>query len=152
MKLLIEHANLTVPSIDEATKFLGTAFPDFNVRGRGHLHGDASRGEWVHFGNDESYLALQQNGEPSGRSDRAYTNDGINHLGFVVEDMQDLLQRMASAGYEPTAASALEGHPYRQRAYFFDKNGFEDKRLRAIGFESAEIFAQRIEAAFTANL
>jgi len=35
---------------------------------------------------------------------------------------------------------------------FFDKNGFEDKRLRAIGFEGAEIFSQRIEAAFTANL
>jgi len=35
---------------------------------------------------------------------------------------------------------------------FFDKNGFEDKRLRAIGFEDAEIFVQRIEAAFTANL
>jgi len=35
---------------------------------------------------------------------------------------------------------------------FFDKNGFEDKRLRAVGLESAEIFAQRIEAAFTANL
>lgn len=35
---------------------------------------------------------------------------------------------------------------------FFDKNGFEDKRLRAVGLEEAEIFVQRIEAAFTANL
>jgi len=35
---------------------------------------------------------------------------------------------------------------------FFDKNGYEDKRLRAIGFEEADIFTQRIEAAFTANL
>jgi thioredoxin:protein disulfide reductase len=35
---------------------------------------------------------------------------------------------------------------------FFDKNGFEDKRLRAIGLEEAEVFAQRIEAAFSANL
>jgi thiol:disulfide interchange protein DsbD len=35
---------------------------------------------------------------------------------------------------------------------FFDENGFEDKRLRAIGFEEASIFTQRIEAAFTANL
>ncbi|MBV1910340.1 MAG: protein-disulfide reductase DsbD [Kangiellaceae bacterium] len=35
---------------------------------------------------------------------------------------------------------------------FFDKNGFEDKRLRAIGLEDAEVFVQRIEAAFTANL
>ncbi len=35
---------------------------------------------------------------------------------------------------------------------FFDKNGFEDKRLRAVGLEEAKIFVQRIEAAFTANL
>ncbi len=35
---------------------------------------------------------------------------------------------------------------------FFDKNGFEDKRLRAVGLEEAEVFVQRIEAAFTANL
>jgi thiol:disulfide interchange protein DsbD len=35
---------------------------------------------------------------------------------------------------------------------FFDKNGFEDKRLRAIGLEDAEVFVQRINAAFTTNL
>ncbi|MCF6193964.1 MAG: protein-disulfide reductase DsbD [Kangiellaceae bacterium] len=35
---------------------------------------------------------------------------------------------------------------------FFDKNGYEDKRLREIGFEEADIFTQRIEASFTANL
>ena len=31
---------------------------------------------------------------------------------------------------------------------FFDKNGNEDKRLRAIGFENADIFVKRINAAF----
>ena len=35
---------------------------------------------------------------------------------------------------------------------FFDKNGYEDKRLRAVGYEDADIFVQRIDAAFTANL
>jgi len=35
---------------------------------------------------------------------------------------------------------------------FFDKNGYEDKRLRAVGLEDADIFAQRIDAAFNANL
>jgi len=35
---------------------------------------------------------------------------------------------------------------------FFDNNGFEDKRLRATGFENAETFVQRIEAAYTVNL
>ncbi len=34
----------------------------------------------------------------------------------------------------------------------FDKNGYEDKRLRAIGFEEADVFVERLRAAFTANL
>ena len=32
MKLLLEHANITVQSIDEAKRFLEIAFPDFSVR------------------------------------------------------------------------------------------------------------------------
>ncbi len=35
---------------------------------------------------------------------------------------------------------------------FFDKNGKEEQRLRAVGFEEADIFTQRIKAAFIANL
>lgn len=35
---------------------------------------------------------------------------------------------------------------------FFNKNGYEDKRLRAIGFEDADIFTRRIKAALTTNL
>lgn len=35
---------------------------------------------------------------------------------------------------------------------FFDKNGYEDKRLRAVGFEDAETFSRRIDAAFSVNL
>ena len=125
MKLLIEHANITVTSIDEATKFLATAFPEFRVRGGGYLQGGPESGDWVHFGNDESYLALQQNRQPSPRSDTTYTNDGINHLGFVVDDMPALVQRMGSAGYQSTPTSIMDGHPHRRRAYFFDGNGFE---------------------------
>ena len=125
MKLLIEHANITVRSIDEAKKFLATAFPGFEVRGGGYLHGNEDLGDWVHFGNAESYIALQQNRQHSGREDTTYTHDGVNHLGFVVDDMQDLVQRMGSAGYEPTTASVMEGHRHRRRAYFFDGNGFE---------------------------
>ncbi len=125
MKLLIEHANITVGSTDEAMRFLGTAFPEFRVRGQGFLAGGESTGRWTHFGTDETYLALQENAVPSGRSDVTYTNDGINHLGFVIEGMDALVERMADEGYHPTDASAMEGHPYRRRAYFKDQNGFE---------------------------
>jgi hypothetical protein len=125
MKLLIEHANITVGSTEEAIRFLGTAFPDFKVRGKGFLGGGESTGTWTHFGNDETYLALQENAESSGRSDLTYTNDGINHMGFVIEEMDALVDRMADEGYHPSDASAMGGHPYRRRAYFKDENGFE---------------------------
>ncbi len=138
MKLLIEHANITVASTEEAKRFLGTAFPDFRVRGEGFLHGGESSGTWVHFGNDETYLALQENREHTGRSDVPYTNDGINQLGFVVDDMDDLVSRMSAAGYHPTAASAMEGHPYRKRAYFLDKNDFEWEFVEYLSSDPAE--------------
>ena len=138
MKLLIEHANITVASTEEAKRFLGTAFPDFRVRGKGFLYGDESSGTWVHFGNDETYLALQENKEHTARSDVPYTNDGINHLGFVVDDMDDLVSRMSAAGYHPTAASAIEGHPYRKRAYFLDKNDFEWEFVEYLSSDPAE--------------
>ncbi len=125
MKLLIEHANITVASIDEAKAFLGLAFPDFRERGRGYLQGGEEAGEWMHFGNDETYLALQQNRQHSDRRDSTYENDGINHLGFVTDNLDELLERMEEAGYKPSDASVLDGHPFRRRAYLFDKNGFE---------------------------
>ena len=35
---------------------------------------------------------------------------------------------------------------------FFDKNGHEEIRLRAVGFEEADVFTQRIKAAFSTSL
>ena len=134
----LEHANITVPSTQEAQRFLGTAFPDFRVRGEGFLNADESAGTWVHFGDDENYIALQENGHHSARSDVTYTNDGINHLGFVIEDMEALLRRMGGAGYEPTDASALEGNPHRRRAYFHDGNGFEWEFVEYLSEQPAE--------------
>jgi catechol 2,3-dioxygenase-like lactoylglutathione lyase family enzyme len=119
----LEHANITVQSIEEAKKFLGLAFPGFQVRGQGLLAD--GQGSWTHFGNDDTYIALQQNGNHSPHSGTTYTNDGINHMGFVVDDMAELVERMGSGGYEPTDASSLDDHPYRRRAYFMDNNGFE---------------------------
>ncbi|XOV89047.1 MAG: VOC family protein [Pseudomonadota bacterium] len=121
----LEHANVTVGSIDEAVRFLGAAFPHFRRRGGGHLHDDPDLGEWVHFGDDECYIALQQNVLHAGRVDIPYSNDGINHLGFVVESLDQLLLRLAELNYHPTEASVLDGHPHRRRAYIIDGNGFE---------------------------
>lgn len=41
MKLQIEHANITVKSIQDAIRFLSAAFPDFVERG--------GKGRWAPF-------------------------------------------------------------------------------------------------------
>lgn len=90
----------------------------------GFLHGDENPGDWVHFGNDDYYVALQQNREHSVRNDTRYVHDGINHLGFVVEDVNALIDKLRSAGYLLTEGSAID-EPWRKRVYFVDGNGFE---------------------------
>ncbi len=121
----MEHANITVKSIDEAVKFLKLAFPEGLERGSGAMHGDPRLGQWVHFGTDEHYVALQENSQHSGKHDVTYTHDGINHIGFAVEDLDQLIVRMQREGYELSAASAMDSHPHRRRAYIFDGNGVE---------------------------
>lgn len=62
--------------------------------------GDASLGRWVHFGNESSYVALQENSRPGGRRDTTYENDGINHIGFNVTGLDEIMARLDEAGYE----------------------------------------------------
>ena len=121
----LEHANITVRSVDEAVRFLKIVFPDCDIRGGGDIYGDPARGRWLHFGNDQFYMALQQNGKHSGRQDTTYHHDGINHLGFVVTELDDIISRLKVAGYELSPESAMKDHPHRRRAYFFDGNDVE---------------------------
>ena len=123
--MFLEHANLTVRSIEEATRFLKIVFPDSGVRGGGDLHGDPDQGRWLHFGSDQCYVALQENSEHSGTRETTYQHDGINHLGFAVKDLPGIVARLEAAGYELSPASAMDAHPHRRRAYFFDGNNVE---------------------------
>lgn len=121
----LEHANITVKSLDESIRLLKTAFPQAEIRGQGSLHGGSKGGRWAHFGNASFYVALQENAQHSARQDMTYEHDGINHIGFVVTDLDDLIARMTAQGYSMTPASALDSHPARRRAYFFDGNAIE---------------------------
>lgn len=93
------------------------------VRGEGRLSGEPGR--WLHFGDDQNYLALQQINRGTAAEIAGYLESGVNHLGFVVRDLPDLTERLKAAGYEMTAASAMGHHPHRDRAYFIDRCGYE---------------------------
>lgn len=109
----LEHANLNVGSIDETVRFLTTAFPEFRVRGEGVTGGR----RWAHVGTDETYLALNEvGGAPT-------AGGAFNHLGYVVDDVDAIAARMASAGYRE--GFVAPPHPHRKRRYFHDADDIE---------------------------
>ena len=123
MKCRIEHANLTVKSTDEAIRFLTTAFPDFKVRGDGQSDNGEFQKHWLHVGTDQTYFALEEitPGTESGR--KPYRDPGVNHVGFVVDDLEALISRLETAGYE--TGDLAEEIDIRKRTYIFDGNGVE---------------------------
>jgi catechol 2,3-dioxygenase-like lactoylglutathione lyase family enzyme len=118
MKIRPEHANLIVRDIDGMIHFLTTAFPDFRVRSRG----DNLRGEWAHVGNDETYVALNSATRSSAEPWEPYGGaPGLNHLGYEVDDVAALAERLRTAGYEDSTYP--NAHPHRRRVYFHDAEG-----------------------------
>jgi catechol 2,3-dioxygenase-like lactoylglutathione lyase family enzyme len=118
MAARLEHANINVGNIDEAIRFVTTAFPEFHVRGRGEVDGRP----WVHVGTESSYLALNElDGEarPSGE----FGSEPLNHLGFVVDKAEELAARLIAAGYRE--GFVAPPHRYRIRKYFLDADGNE---------------------------
>lgn len=117
----MEHANITVSSIEQAEAFLKLAFPEFRERGEG----TSDRKRWVHFGTDETYVALEEMKEKT-PSDRApYQDPGINHIGFVVEDVEGIAAKMKREGFRTGEVSVEGDGPYRKRVYIFDGVGIE---------------------------
>lgn len=113
----LEHANLSVRNTEAMKKFIMTAFPDFRLRGGAT---DRQGRPWCHVGNDDFYIALQSVPESTPRA--PYDNaTGLNHLGWEVDDLDALEQRMVAAGFPRNMAA--DDHPARNRHYFHDPDG-----------------------------
>lgn len=118
MAARLEHANINVGNIDEAIRFITTAFPEFRVRGRGEVEGRP----WVHVGTDTSYLALNEF-QSDAKRDPQFGEEPLNHLGFVVDDAEELAERLRAAGFQE--GFVAPAHRYRIRKYFLDGDGNE---------------------------
>ena len=123
MPVYIEHANITVPDLDEAITFLTTAFPEFQVRGRGESDTDAGPKQWLHLGTDATYIALEQHVEATDSGRRPYRDNGVNHIAFVVDDVDGVMDRLMAGGYRE--GIPVEPHPHRKRTYVHDHGGME---------------------------
>lgn len=118
----LEHANLVVKDIQPSIDFLLTAFPQWQVRGEGESQWAGQARNWAHIGDDDYYLTLNDGAEGDNRDLRGIT-PGLAHLGFVVDDVDDLKKRLTAKGY----AIDIEGRqqPYRKTVYFIDPSGFQ---------------------------
>lgn len=113
----IEHLNLTVSDIDRSVAFYGRLF-GFRIRWQG-ASSDGSRA--VHLGDDRCFLAMFE-AATSGRFTKDYDTVGPNHLGFVVDDLDAMRDRLRSLGVDPHHEAGYE--PGR-RLYFRDPDGIE---------------------------
>ncbi len=119
MTVYVEHANITVSDLDGAVRFLQCALPELVVRGHGEAHGR----RWLHIGTDDTYIALEQPPELGTTRRHPYADPGVNHVGFAVDDVDAVAERLRVAGYQEGIGA--ETHPHRRRLYFYDGDGNE---------------------------
>jgi catechol 2,3-dioxygenase-like lactoylglutathione lyase family enzyme len=119
MPIRLEHANLHVSNVDEMLRFIKAAFPAFKIR---YDSGKNNPEHWVHIGSEDTYLAIYQATQKAISPATPYSGrPGINHLGFVVNDVKVIQQRLLKAGFEETTLQ--NNHPGRKRIYFYDAEG-----------------------------
>lgn len=118
----LEHLNLVVSDLQATRDFIQTAFPEWEVRGQGENEWYGKVRSWLHVGTDEYYLTLNQGGYESNRDLKGHS-PGLAHIGFNVDDMDGIAQRLQAKGYDIATIGA--DHPFRKTIYFIDPAGFE---------------------------
>ncbi|MCG8575215.1 MAG: VOC family protein [Flavobacteriales bacterium] len=116
-KVYLEHANITVSNINEAVRFFQTAFPQFTIRGGG----GEGKDKWLHLGDEHTYIALNQGKEEKLNNHPDYHVQGINHIGFVVDNVAEISERLEKAGFVRDYPKQIQ--KYRIRDYYADADG-----------------------------
>ena len=113
--MFLEHINMTVSDLDRSVEFY-TRLLGLKVRWRGETSNGSPA---AHVGDDRCYLALFQATSP-GKAVDDYSSPGLNHFGFVVDDLDAARQRVVELGAKVHAEMDYE--PGR-RAYLFAPDG-----------------------------
>jgi len=129
----LEHVNLVVKEIQPSLEFILTAFPEWKVRGEGRGEWAGEARNWLHVGDDDYYLTLNDGAQGAIR-DLKGINPGLAHLGFVVEDVEAVIERLNAKGYNVDILG--RDHPYRKTVYYIDPNGFQFEFMQYLSEEA----------------
>ena len=114
----IEHVNVTVRDPERSAQLMHDLF-GWNIRWQGPA---ISGGRSIHVGDDRFYMAFYTK-DGADTPDEAFRKGRpLNHVGIVVDDLDDAERRVVAAGLEPFNHGDYE--PGR-RFYFFDFDGTE---------------------------
>ena len=115
----LEHVNVTVSDPKEMAGILEDLF-EWKIRWEGAAK---DNGYTVHVGDDEAYLALYSPNKPLAEGGISYSvQQGLNHIGVVVPDIQAVENRVINAGYTPHNHADYEPG---KRFYFDGPEGIE---------------------------
>jgi predicted enzyme related to lactoylglutathione lyase len=114
----IEHVNVTVSDPARSAAMLINLF-DWHIRwnGKAQMGGDT-----IHVGNDQFYLAVYAMTPDPDNVLHHQKGAPLNHIGIVVDDLEEIERRVAAMGLIPFGHGDYE--PGR-RFYFFDHDGIE---------------------------
>lgn len=120
-KARLEHVNFTVPDPKKTAGWLCELF-GWKIRWEG---GSIHNGFTVHVGGEDSYFAIYTgpNHDPKAGADTSYNQiGGLNHVGIVVDDLDQIEAKVKKLGFETHSHADYE--PGR-RFYFHDDDGIE---------------------------
>ncbi len=115
----LEHLNFTVTDAKKTADMMCQLF-GWKIRWQGS---SIYNGQSIHVGTDAQYLALYSNERVTqGEASTYESSGGLNHIGVVVEDLDEAEQKILAAGYETTNHDDYD--PGR-RFYFTDEDDIE---------------------------
>ncbi|WP_353391178.1 VOC family protein [Ruegeria sp. HU-ET01832] len=119
MMATLEHTNFTVRDPQASAKWMHEVF-GWKTRWEGPA---IAGGYTVHVGSAHTYLALYAPSDPKPSQESSYDIvGGLNHVGVLVEDIDETEARVIKAGFKPTSHADYEPG---KRFYFDDDNGIE---------------------------
>ncbi len=116
---ILEHVNVTVSDPTATAVLLSTLF-DWHIR----WHGDAKNGGTTyHVGSDDTYVAVYaENDADKPAYDTYHSRGGLNHIGVVVDNLDEVEARVRAAGFTPHSHADYEPG---KRFYFNDGDDIE---------------------------
>lgn len=118
----LEHLNLVVSDIKDSLRFYKAAMPHWSIRSEGVSEWSGVKRNWVHFGDDNQYIAFNDNGIGENR-DLSGHQVGLAHFCFVTTNIDAVIARLKQAGFDIAKDGAV--NEFRKNAYFLDANGYE---------------------------